>query len=221
MRRAGCEVQDVTRNLPDGPAYRIDTARLRLRCWRPQDASLEQSAVTSSLTHLRPWMAWATHEPLGPADRVTRMRARRGEFDLGRDYTYGVFAPDESQVWGGAGLHLRPELKDGREIGYWVHIDHLRRGYATELSAALVRIAFEVDGLARVQIRCDPQNVPSAGIPRKLGFSEPVLERASFDMGDGVLRDTLLFTLRAEQYADSPSRRYEVQAFDVLDARIL
>lgn len=46
-----------------GPAYRIHTARLVIRCWNPADAPLLKAAVDASLDHLRPWMPWAENEP--------------------------------------------------------------------------------------------------------------------------------------------------------------
>ena len=46
-----------------GPAYRIVTPRLVIRCWDPRDAQLAKEAIDSSLDHLRPWLPWAHHEP--------------------------------------------------------------------------------------------------------------------------------------------------------------
>ena len=46
-----------------GPAYRIHTQRLVLRCWQPTDAPLLKAAIDASLEHLRPWLPWAQHEP--------------------------------------------------------------------------------------------------------------------------------------------------------------
>jgi hypothetical protein len=39
-----------------GPAYRIHTKRLIIRCWRPKDAPLLKLAIDESLDHLRQWM---------------------------------------------------------------------------------------------------------------------------------------------------------------------
>ena len=38
--------------------YRIETERLVLRCYDPEDAPLLKDAVDRSLDHLRPWMPW-------------------------------------------------------------------------------------------------------------------------------------------------------------------
>ena len=46
-----------------GPAYRIVTPQLVIRCYNPVDASLLERSVSESLEHLLPWMPWAVAEP--------------------------------------------------------------------------------------------------------------------------------------------------------------
>jgi RimJ/RimL family protein N-acetyltransferase len=58
----------------------------------------------------------------------------------------------------------------GLEIGYWVHVGCTGRGVATVAAAALTRAALALDGVARVEIRCDAANLRSAAIPRRIGF---------------------------------------------------
>src|SRR6478609_3194876 len=87
--------------------YRIETPRLVLRCWEPDDAPLMKDAVDTSLDHLRPWMPWARFEPQTLDEKVDLLRGFRSRFDADEDFPYGVFAPDESRQLGGAGLHRR------------------------------------------------------------------------------------------------------------------
>ncbi len=149
-----------------GPAYRVVTDRLVLRCWQPTDAPALKAAIDASLDHLRPWMPWARLEPEPVAAKVARLRKMRGQFDLEIDYVYGVFDRDERAVLGGTGLHLRVG-EHAREIGYWVHAEHVGKGLATEMTAALTRVAFEVDRVQRVEVHCDPDNVRSSAVPRR------------------------------------------------------
>ena len=103
-------------------------------------------------------------EPEELEAKVQRLRRFRGEFDLGQDYIYGIFTLDERQVVGGTGLHTR--IGDGaRQIGYWIRAEQVGHGYASEATSALTRIAFEVDGVDRIEIHCDPANSRSARIP--------------------------------------------------------
>ena len=42
-----------------GPAYRIQSSHLVLRCWNPTDVPLLKQAVDENIDHLLPWMTWA------------------------------------------------------------------------------------------------------------------------------------------------------------------
>ena len=140
-----------------GPAYRIHTHRLVIRCWDPVDAPLLKAAVDDNLDHLQPWMPWAMQEPTDLQQKIELLRRFRAEFDLGRDFVYGIFNLQETRVLGGTGLHTR--LGEGaREIGYWVHKDFVNQGLATETAAALTKVAFRIDTVDRVEIHCDPVN---------------------------------------------------------------
>jgi RimJ/RimL family protein N-acetyltransferase len=153
-----------------GAPYRIETERLVLRCWEPRDAPLLKAAVDANLDHLRPWMPWAHDEPVPVADMARRLQGFRARFDSGEDFIYGVLDPAESEALGGGGLHRRVG-GDAFEIGYWVPSDRVREGLATELAAALTRVAFDVCGVERMEIHADARNTPSQGVPRRLGYS--------------------------------------------------
>ena len=125
--------------MASGPAYRIVTERLVVRCWEPRDAALLREAIDSSLDELGPWMPWAKHEPQTLEEKVILLRRFRGRFDLGEDFTYGILLRDESEVVGGTGLHTRGG-EDAFEIGYWIRTSRVGEGLATEATAG-TRIA--------------------------------------------------------------------------------
>ena len=201
----------MTETIP-GPAYRILTPRLCLRCWNPTDAPQLKAAVEASRVHLKPWMPWAHHEA-SLQDQIERLRQVRAQFDLGQDFTYGIFNRVESLVLGSTGLHTRLG-EQAREIGYWVHVDHIGQGYATETAAALTRVAFEIDDLDRVEIHCDPANLGSAAIPKKLGFTHEATLPRRTHWPDGKVEDSMILTLFATDYAQSPAAQLEIQTFD-------
>lgn len=204
-----------------GPAYRIVTRRLVIRCWNPADAPLLQTAITESLEHLRPWMPWAHSEHQETLEtKVQRLRSFRAAFDLDRDYIYGIFGADEREVVGGTGLHTRAG-EGAREIGYWIHAHHVRKGFATETAAALTRVAFEVDRMRRVEIHCDPANQVSASVPRKLGFSHDATLRARALTVDGKPRAAMIWSLLSEEYPAAPAATAKLEAFDALGRRLL
>ena len=202
------------------PPYTIRTERLLLRCWDPADAANLKDAVDSSLDHLGPWMPWAREEPQPLEQKIALLRRFRGHFDLGQDFVYGAFTKDGSEVVGGTGLHTR--VGEGAlEIGYWIRKSRIGAGLATELSAALTKVAFEVCEVDRVEIRVDPANERSTAIPHKLGYQQEALLRRRLPDGDGERRDMIVFTIFRDGYVGSPSAAASVEAFDAAGARVL
>jgi RimJ/RimL family protein N-acetyltransferase len=201
------------------PAYRIVTPQLVIRCYDPSDAIMLQKSVTESLEHLLPWMPWAADEPEPLEAKIERLRLFRARFDLGQDYIYGIFNPQGNHLIGGTGLHTRIGV-DALEIGYWIHKDFINHGYATETSAALTKVAFEINKVQRVEIHCAKDNVRSAAVPRKLGYTcDGNLRRRSFASGQTV--DQLVWSLFADEYASSPSAKMEIAAYDAAGRRML
>jgi RimJ/RimL family protein N-acetyltransferase len=200
-------------------AYRIETKRLVVRCYHPSDAPLLAESVTESLEHLRPWMPWVYNEPEPIEEKVQRLKLFRGNFDLGQNFTYGIFNPDETKLIGGTGLHTRLGENE-LEIGYWIHKDYINQGLVTEATAALVKVAFEIIHVHRLEIHCDPENFASAAIPRKLGFTNEGTLRAKTRFLDSW-SDSMIWGLLEVEYPDSPSSRAEIKAFDANGQQVL
>jgi RimJ/RimL family protein N-acetyltransferase len=199
--------------------YRIETGRLVIRCYEPGDAPLLKDAIDSSLDHLRPWMPWAEHEPQTLEEKTDLLKSFRSQYDLGDNFVMGIFSADESQVLGGTGLHPRIE-PGGLEIGYFVRASATRQGIVTESTAVLTRCGFEVCEADRIEIRIDPDNEASKGVPRKLGFTEEATLRRRLPGRDGgPLRDVTIFTLFREDF--DPAIASGLRAFDALGRQLI
>jgi RimJ/RimL family protein N-acetyltransferase len=140
---------------------------VELRRWTTGDAPAVYDAVTASFEHLHPWAPWAASPPAFEDERAFVVQAVR-DWDEGRAYGYGIFDPDGALL--GSCALMDPEIPGLMEIGYWVHVAHVRRGLATAAAAALTRAAFALPGVRGVRIRCDEANVPSVAVPRRLGY---------------------------------------------------
>ena len=200
--------------------YRVETDRLVIRAWQPGDAALLKEAIDSSLEHLRAWMPWAMeNEPQTLEEKTALVETFRAQFDAGQNFIYGIFSPDEARVLGGTGLHARVG-PGGLEIGYWVRDESTRQGLATESSAAVTRVGFEVCEADRIEIRIEPGNEASLGVPRKLGFIEEATLRRRLPGRKGApLRDVTIFTLFREDF--DPAIAPSLRAFDAGGSQLL
>lgn len=150
--------------LPD----RIATPRLLLREWTLGDVPALAGAVVASIEHLRPWMPWAAFEPLPDTARTELVEGWERARLAGDDAVYGVFL--DGAAIGGCGLHRR-RGPAALEIGYWIHVDHVGRGFAGEVAAALTTVAFEQPEIERVEIHHDRANAASRRVPERLGYA--------------------------------------------------
>jgi RimJ/RimL family protein N-acetyltransferase len=204
------------------PPYRIETSRLVIRCWDPRDAPQLKDALDTSLEHLRGWLPWAREEPKPLGEKIELLRRFRGMFDLGDDFVYGIFSRDEEEVVGGAGLHRRVGA-GAFEIGYWLRASRTGQGLATEMVAALTRVAFDVCQVERVEIRVDPENERSLRIPRRLGYvAEATLRRRlpPNDLDETERRDVVVFAMFAHAFAQTPRAGEELTAYDSVGTRL-
>lgn len=203
-----------------GPAYRIRTDRLLLRCWEPADAPGVQDAIAESLPELRSTLPWAAEEPTSLDEKAALLRRFRGEFDLGQAFHYGVFDPEERRVLGGAGL--RPgDGGSSRELGYWIRSSATGQGLATEAAAALVQVAFVVERVGWLTLHAVAENAASLRVAEKLGFRREGILRQRTPFGPGDPRDLPIYALLAGEYPDSPAAGLILEARDLLGRRLI
>jgi len=194
------------------PAYRVETERLVLEAASPAFAEPLKRAIDASIEHLSAWLPWAGVEPVEP--KIELLRGFRAAFDRGENFVYHVLSKEHSgELVGGTGLHPRVGAR-ALEIGYWIAAARVGKGYAQELAAALTRVAVDLHGCLRVEIHCDPANARSANVARKLGYTHDATLRRRLLQKDGTLRDTMVWSMLAEEIPGSPVARVAYRAFD-------
>ncbi len=191
--------------------FRIETQRLVIRCWEPEDAADAKRVIDANIEHLLPWMPWVANEPEPLREKTERMREFKAMFERNEDFIYGIFDSNGSLL-GGTGLHPRTG-PEAREVGYWVAREHEGKGVISESTAALTRVGFELLGLDRVEIHCDPRNTRSAAVPRRLGFAHEATLRRRLAEPDGSLHDMMIWSLFADGYRASPVAATPLRAF--------
>lgn len=155
----------------------IRTQRLYMRPWQADDARELLPILQVSGEHLR-WIPERISAP-APIDELSqRLRQFGDDFAASREFRYAVFTLGEGVLQGEAALFARNQTArvplaeaDRVEIGYWLRPEATGHGYATEAAHTLVDVARKLNGITRVEIRCDARNGASAAIPRRLGFT--------------------------------------------------
>jgi RimJ/RimL family protein N-acetyltransferase len=146
------------------PPTRIETERLLLRPYGASDAVAFAELLERSRAHLAAFIPFFLDGD--PRERVVKYA---DDFAAGVSFSYAAVL-DERLIGGGG---LFPRIGPGAlEVGYHVHADEVRRGFATEIAAALVDVGFETCGAERLEMHIDPGNAASLGVARKLGFAE-------------------------------------------------
>lgn len=162
-------VPSSTSGMTSAPPESIELAVGVLGRIREADAGPVAQAIAASFDHLRLWMPWATEGARHLDAQRIFCHESETRWDEGSDYIWLLRPHGDDAVAGSFGLH-RPVGPGAIEVGYWVHADYVRRGYATAGAYALTAAALQLADVKRVLIRTDENNVASAAIPRRLGY---------------------------------------------------
>lgn len=144
---------------------RIETPKLVLRCYEASDVNALDGDAIRSIDHIGRYMPNARAELLG--DRATLLAQARDGFLSGERFAYGIFLHDGAYA-GNCGCTWVGE--DELDIGYWVLLEHLRKGYASEAVRAVTTAGFAA-GIRRFVLHCDLANEASIGVARSAGFT--------------------------------------------------
>ncbi|MBX7114855.1 MAG: GNAT family N-acetyltransferase [Myxococcaceae bacterium] len=156
-----------------------------------------------------------TYSPQGvglrPLENFERWWAKSLTWETTRaDFPFAVFRRDSGQ-WVGSTRYLNFAPHDLRvEIGNtWYQAN--ARGSVVNPACKLLMLghAFEVLKLQRVELKCDARNVQSRNAIVKMGAREEGTLRKHMVLGDGYTRDTVYFSVLAEEW---PGVRQRLEA---------
>ena len=148
----------------------IETERLHLRAFEGRDFDV-LFAMRSHPQVVR-WLYWGIQtedQVRATLEEKTAARALRAEGDVlalaAVLKTTGELVADVILRW------VSREHRTG-EIGFVIHPNHQGRGYATEATRPILRVAFEDVGLHRVIGCTEARNTASAHVLAKLGMRQ-------------------------------------------------
>lgn len=177
-------------NLVDLP---VDTPRLKLRLPSAQDVP----ALKRSFRDIR--TARAVGAPLHAAAEMRepgKMVARtRAEFRRSEHLSLSVILRSSEECIGRVGLRgLDWNWRKVESLAYWIDPRWWNRGFATEASWFLCRVAFRTLRMRRIASQALEPNLASQAVLRRIGFAEEGRERRSVVVR-GKAMDMILYGL--------------------------
>ena len=128
-------------------------------------------------------------------------KATMKEYKAKRELTWVMELKDTKKVIGEIVLYDFM-LKHQADIGYRINKNYWGKGFASEAGQAIVKAAFELLDLRRLQIRCFSNNYGSIKVAQKLGFQQEGLIRQGVIIN--VITDYYIFGLLKEEYDKKP-----------------
>ena len=150
------------------------------------------TAIQESKDHLRPWLPFADQSK---DDLRVWLRRAVAHTATRETLACAIIERATGRIAGNLGLMVH-DWEAGRfEIGYWLRVGATGKGLMTEAVQLITDFAFDHLWANRVEIRCDARNDHSAGVPRRLGFTQEAHLRWAHAFVDDTLRDMLIFAL--------------------------
>ncbi|HML24013.1 MAG TPA: GNAT family N-acetyltransferase [Aggregatilinea sp.] len=149
------------------PLVQIDTARLTLRPFLPDDAEPYYQAVFSDPDVMR---YLPGGKPL-PMERVLMMHERvRAHWASHGFGLWAVTLREDHTLIGHCGIQRLPDVPDV-ELAYAIAKPYWGRGLVTEAARASLRFGFERIGLERIMALAVPENTASRRVMEKVGMT--------------------------------------------------
>lgn len=151
--------------------YPIETARLLLR---PLDPMADVDAVHAYQSRADV-CRYIPYDPRTREEVAAKLAdpESRSQIDAeGQVLHLAVVLRSTGELIGDVVLFHRSELHRTGEIGYVINPDFQGHGYAAEVCAPLLRIAFDDLGMRRVVARIDQRNAASAATLRRAGLRQ-------------------------------------------------
>jgi ribosomal-protein-alanine N-acetyltransferase len=123
----------------------------------------------------------------------------QGAYDKGEAVTFAIAVKSNQRLAGAIGLHIDP-TNALAEMGYWIGKPYWNQGYCTQAARAVIRYAFEVLNLNRVQARHMTKNLASGRVMEKVGLQYEGRLRQQIKRW-GSFEDAEIYAILRQDYA--------------------
>ncbi|MGH9873580.1 MAG: GNAT family N-acetyltransferase [Pyrinomonadaceae bacterium] len=172
----------------------IETARLRLRLFRPED--LDDLAGMFSDPQVMRYVADGK-----PAGRDVALKALTSVIGHWRREGFGRWAAEDKETCQFVGFGGLRSLFGMPEVVYHFAQPHWGKGLATELAQASLRYGFEEHRFERIVAVAKPENVASIHVMEKVGMRYE-MRTSYYDI------DVVQYTLAREEYKPPTDAAY-------------
>ena len=180
---------------------RLQGPQCVLRPYRAGDGSAVFRAVDRSRADLKHWVTWVDDYPL-EEDSERYARRMNAQWIARESLNLGIWSPDETELYGGIGIHAIDWTVPSGEVGYFLHTDARGKGIATEALRLIVRLGFQEIGMNRLFATCDTVNQGSWHLLERAGFKREGHLRGERRNPQGGIRDTFVYGMLAREWPE-------------------
>jgi [ribosomal protein S5]-alanine N-acetyltransferase len=189
----------LQKNILDIPTY-LETERLYLRCYQPEDGGWFYAMSQRNLAHLA---RYETDNPIRSIKTASEAEALVNFFIMDwiarSNFFLGVFLKGGQEFVGQIYIGLPNASLPEFELGYFADVAHEGRGFITEAARGSLELIFHTLHAHRVRLECDDTNQRSSRVAERCGLLREGHLRENKRGPDGTLSGTFLYgMLRAE-----------------------
>ena len=175
-----------------------------LRPYRSGDGSAVFHAVDRSRADLKHWVTWVDEYPL-EEDWERYVRRMAAQWSTRESLAFGIWSSDETELYGGVGIHGINWTVPSGEVGYFLHADARGKGIAAEALRLVVELGFLEIGMNRLWATCDVINQGSWHLLDRVGFKREGHLRGERRNPQGGIRDTFVYGMLAREWQNTHS----------------
>ena len=189
--------------LLDAPS-RLETERLILRPYRPDDGVWLSAIYRKNATHLSGGIEGIKSgfgfDLTDPEEAESFVRQLNEDWTQRRRFIYGAWAKDDGQYVGEIWIECRDWDLPMHEIGYFLVKDKVGYGFATEAAKAGLEVIFNDLKANKASLTCDEDNVPSFRVAERCGFIREGCLRGEIMRKDGTRVSHLYYGMLRSEY---------------------
>lgn len=173
----------------------IDAKRIRLRWINAEDTDAFYN-VYSNPEVMRYWSTPPLVDRAAAAELIEKIHA---DWQRRLILKWGIALQSDNQLIGSLTLFNLDFTHRRAEIGYALGRDHWGRGYMNEALMAVLKFAFEVLELHRIEADVDPRNTASIKTVERQGFQREGYLRERWQV-NGEIQDAFFYGLLQEEW---------------------